>query len=968
MADQSTLSKTGGVKRPTAEDKPELHPGRKLCYYFKKQHTFLKDQVMNGSIRYDTELEIHVERCITERHDAMSLRKSKYDKEHATPNVEYDRYEANVTLLKDEVEQNMCQSETDAPMWVVKVEVNDRKRCLPPKNAPEDKRKPRLGAFEVILSWKPTPESSYVEVVLFSKLNTQRFPHPTDLVKSLLATLAPARSTKFRLIARHVPTGKAEEGAVIRAVLETTSEEFPSEGGVVRANTHGFVEPLLPFGPFTATATNSNPLVKDGDPVERQGMAQFEVHGDLNKCICIAVGEPMTDGEVRVVLTWAEFPHSVVLCVKTPEGKIWKPPHDDATDDLGCTQLPNAELECVHAEGGYGPISVLLKKMLPGRYHVFAKCNPYKMAKGDVGWAQSNAQLTFFGGEQESLGWSGPTHFTHPKEGEAPWWDICFLDVDARGCVKVRSFNELKADEPGNRLATIVCKDINGRPVEGVKVLCQADSTAGSQETDETDKEGKLQVLLALAQYTVKVEKPGYINTAVRLTVDLEPTCAEVVVPMVKPEVFSEGQDSLLCVLSWGGKDIAEMHVETPGRLLKRPKTFDEEFESYELPMTTPMQMRGNNPKSVLLSRPSQDPAVCMEGIEDKLYVYFKGGRLDDGTGLDLCNMQLSIYSFKEGMEAKFNPPSLLEQQENDKPLQHGNYWEIATIKGGTVDANSLRSDTDPASGGTYAVRVLPAKEGEQEFPPFAQVTIKSTDGDRLIRKFIEPPAPDTVDFSQDQEYSLFLNYGRYTIEASDEDKWWGPLPAENIVYARNTQPSLALTMVHKPELNAAAMFISLSWSQYPADLDLCLRCQDGVVSSATKLDNKTTPVKQVKYEACGCDGFGPKTISISQQPTPMSAKFKVYVTNKEAKAEGVSFLQCNPIITMTLSGGVWKQFQLKKPEGWQTALEENKEEIWSCWHVCDLHVSSGPKMDDTALEMFEINKLSKVEPGNDGA
>ncbi len=54
------------------------------------------------------------------------------------------------------------------------------------------------------------------------------------------------------------------------------------------------------------------------------------------------------------------------------------------------------------------------------------------------------------------------------------------------------------------------------------------------------------------------------------MLVDLPPSCPEVVVPMVKKDVFNGNEDALLCVLSWGGIDLADLYVETPGRFLRR--------------------------------------------------------------------------------------------------------------------------------------------------------------------------------------------------------------------------------------------------------------------------------------------------------------------------------------------------------------------------------------------------------------
>ena len=55
--------------------------------------------------------------------------------------------------------------------------------CMCPRQAqPEAQRRARLGAFEIILSWQSAGGGSRQQIVLFSKLNTLRFPNPPELV------------------------------------------------------------------------------------------------------------------------------------------------------------------------------------------------------------------------------------------------------------------------------------------------------------------------------------------------------------------------------------------------------------------------------------------------------------------------------------------------------------------------------------------------------------------------------------------------------------------------------------------------------------------------------------------------------------------------------------------------------------------------------------------------------------------
>lgn len=67
---------------------------------------------------------------------------------------------------------------------------------------------------------------------------------------------------------------------------------------------------------------------------------------------------------------------------------------------------------------------------------------------------------------------------------------------------------------------------------------------------------------------------------------------------------------------------------------------------------------------------------------------------------------------------------------------------------------------------------------------------------------------------------------------------------------------------------------------------------------------------------------------SLNPKPPQMSGKFRVYVMNRDAQIQKISLLKCNPIITIVIYQGVWKQFQMKKPEGWEESLADR----WVMW------------------------------------
>ena len=56
---------------------------------------------------------------------------------------------------------------------------------------------------------------------------------------------------------------------------------------------------------------------------------------------------------------------------------------------------------------------------------------------------------------------------------------------------------------------------------------------------------------------------------------------------------------------------------------------------------------------------------------------------------------------------------------------------------------------------------------------------------------------------------------------------------------------------------------------------------------------------------------------------TQIVGKFRIYVLNRDTHNEKVSLLKCNPVISLVLFTGVWKQFQIKRPEGWEDSLQD---------------------------------------------
>lgn len=919
--------------------------GRQLCFYYKREHTFLAEQVLEGKIRYDTSIEIDIEHCTAER-PAMSLRAS-YQDQHSADSA-YNRYMKNFDMMVSEVEDGLAvDRNTGDKMWNVKVTANDKKRVLGPKNVPEHQRRARLGSFEIIMTWRTAgQEGGRTEVVLFSKLNTQRFPNPPDVVNYLIKTLAPARSTHFCFLLKSVPSGEPMVGASIE-LEDSLGNHMPREGDpssmLPSSDNQGRIKlEKLPFGSFTTTVRPPQ-RGNDGDEDQASGFALFDVHGQLpSKNLCVPMVPRPSDGQVRCVLTWGAFPEEISLFIKTPSGQI-RSLAKDGDEGGGSVQVPNAVVECVQQEGGYGPISVLLEQLDPGRYHIFASCEPYNAAGREVGWPESNAQLTLYG--TDVITWSGSTYFTVKKDaGVGTWWDVCFLQVGEDQSVVVREFNELVPEEPGNRSVRVTARDMEGRAVPKAMIKCQPEAAAYTScgRYGDTNELGQFESLMALGVYTASVSAEGYLASSVRFTVDLDPVTPEVTVPMVKKEYFMEETNDLLLVLTWGGDGNAKLNVETPGRLLKNGEQAD---ETYTTPPMTQMLMRGNNPKGVLLCPP--DTALCMEGIVDRVFVQYQ----KTGIPMEKANMQLTVFS-REGMEWSLSPEAPSTSQ--DCP-----FWEACTVDDGQIVAVSSRTAKDPARGANFAVRVIPARD-DADYPPAAAVNFSPIAGDAVVRRFLEPPTQGSPDFTVDGEYCVFLDYGRYNIEAQD-DKWHSPVTYDNLLWEPRTQGSLGLVMAEQRDLDAKTCYVTLSWAGQPDELDLCIRSNDGVVSSQAKADGRTSVIKGIRCECASTTGFGPKVISISQ---PISGKFRLFVVNKGI-AGRVNLAGCHPIVNIVLYNGVWKSMRLTLPEPADPALD-SKPNVSPCWHVCDIKIESDTKMGDQCLECTVVDKLLREEPAFD--
>ena len=1089
----STKSQPGGKRNPPDEQK--WHPGRHLSYHWKRDHDFLRQQVEMKNIAYNTEFDLEIEHCEMERNDkSFSLRPSYQGGRHSG-GPEYNRYAKLCDDLRQLCEEELATTETGEAMWTIAVHQNDRRKTLLPRSVDESKRKPRPGSFEVILSWKSANLGSRLEAVLFSKLNTLKFPNPPDIIAYIKRELAPVRMLAFKVLARNVPDGLPVSGGLAEVDV---GEDEPVHSETDR---NGVVDLQLPFQkdlscqvakhcvalnvtlPYTAAdfdddkqasfkaavasaseyddsrSPSIRPTVvilavtESQSPSKRRagsiaietkisaadiaaltrqlgtgdalsvrlnrklkeqslnestsaeaslvpdllGAITFDVHGDLPKSICTPLVPVHSNGEVRVVLTWGEFPHNVVLKVKTPEGAIQTPDQtpesaiqtpDQAPqkDQLqGVEKLPNAEFECRPGEGGFGPISVLLRTLLPGRYHVYARCTAYDVAGKEIGWADSNAQVVMYGHEQESLEWSGDYSFKCKREedfdADKEFWNICFFDVNDNGHVTVsRVFNEFVAEEPGFRMSTIRCKDMLGRPVQNATVKCMPESAAYSDMGDlvfTTDENGSVEVQLPFGSYTAQVTHDDYLPTAAAMVVDLEPQVSEVVVALVKEEYFAGDVtgDYKLVVLTWGGSGRAVLHVETPGRLFVVPPEEDEEKSYATIQPSTTMKMRGTNPRGCIITPPNK--AVCPWTDEalykDQIFVEYDGEEPMEST-----NMQLSIFGFS--MVGDRKECGIIYSASPKVGDADSRFWKVCAMSNGECFEKDERVLSDPSSGGEFSVRVLPAKAPDsEESPQPSPEVIITREGDALpIRSYLSALQNDDAEFTAPLEYKLFLPYGTYKIESKDES-WIMMMPNErnpdrqqnlpynNLLFTRSTENSVGLCMASQEDVDARSLFISLTWAGQPLDLDLCVAHADGVVSSQQA--GKGAP-KGITYVSTTDKGYGPKVVSLMQ---PITGKYKVYVTDR-SKSDPKTFLKCHPMVNVTFFNQIWQSFTLSIPTGAThaeeldmqiaggQAPERGSKRVALKWEELTQKPDAGAELNNDALASDLKGRTGKLE------
>ena len=239
------------------------------------------------------------------------------------------------------------------------------------------------------------------------------------------------------------------------------------------------------------------------------------------------------------------------------------------------------------------------------------------------------------------------------------------------------------------------------------------------------------------------------------------PQVAEATIAMVKADYFA-GTENKLVVLAWGGDARAVLKVETPGtlaslcspiclkcadqddtrisvpvprlfhifsgRLFETPKEDDEEASYDKIAPGVAMKMRGSNPRGCMLISP--DPAVCPWAdpekaghvsefaYSDRIFVEYQGGDMAK------CNMQLNIFS-KDGIQYTAFPPSAPSGEQTS-------FWKVCQICHGDVLEQNQRITEDPSSGDIFAVRVVTARELENDDSPKPSPEVRDWRGDEM--------------------------------------------------------------------------------------------------------------------------------------------------------------------------------------------------------------------------------------------
>jgi len=184
------------------------------------------------------------------------------------------------SILEDELQQRLAITPDGDPMINLALAKNDPHRTLGPVELQVLQRRPRLGAFEILLSFSSKNGTGRHTLVLFSKLNTLRFPHPKALVSWLLKTLHPSRIATFQIFAKVIPGGRAYTEVASVCVLTSDGESY--EG---KTDRNGSCALKLPFGKANQATLKSLEKDETGNAL-LCGILEFDV---VCVCVCVCV-------------------------------------------------------------------------------------------------------------------------------------------------------------------------------------------------------------------------------------------------------------------------------------------------------------------------------------------------------------------------------------------------------------------------------------------------------------------------------------------------------------------------------------------------------------------------------------------------------------------------------------------------------------------------------------------------------
>mmetsp|Transcript_13509 Transcript_13509/g.31073 ORF Transcript_13509/g.31073 Transcript_13509/m.31073 type:complete len:887 (-) Transcript_13509:153-2813(-) len=584
--------------------------GRLISYYFLGPEAPLSKLVHDGIVGFDTEFTVDIEHCCDCENHKMTMR-------HIA-----DRYTSCASALQQAIAEGV------GTLFPTNVVINSSKR-----------RGPRLGSFEVLLSW--THSRVRHDVLLFSKLETRHFPNPPALAQYLYDTLNAVRQVEvFRIIVRGAQTGEP----IARALVQLINEDSGNLHSEASTNMAGAVDiKKMPFGPYRVEAS-----CKDSPTPLGIGQAMFHVDGSTPRNICVPLPPVVETGVMLIVLTWASEPLQMMLYIRTPSGLL-------------SAENPVVGSATLKSQGpGFGPVTATLQNPEPGSYHVYVQ--PTGM------WMCSNAQVAVINSQGTNL-------FSVPEPTESPenvWWDCCCFAIDEQFEMPegARSRSRVTMEEPGFGEMQVAAIDLLGQRVVGADVSVK-EPTGRNDSYGTTDEEGLYKARMPPQAYSVAAHMTGMTSAPTTATLRLDEACIQGYCPLV-PET-ADGH--MRVILSWTGDAC------TPTLCVEQPHAYTRHGPDTEASLNVAnIVVSGPHVASILLTAPLANPAhVYVTGLE---------GKLDKlGLQLSLCpaNEPIAIYVPPAGAVGTFWDAVEISSLTDVKEINQVQDTSPATCKSVTV-------------------------------------------------------------------------------------------------------------------------------------------------------------------------------------------------------------------------------------------------------------------------------------------